>query len=266
LNKAKSLKTFNFLVIAVMNFSFFNRLLSTTTLATLAFSASATTTSLPCTTTIDTVSGTCFVNGTSTYTQNFADGVATFTSTPGRFEKKSQGGITGVGISGLTGGEIDIGEMLTGSFSHDVNVSSITLGLLFDGPEYGDVREVAKITAYFVDGGSASFTLTATGTHSAIWSLSGGNALSIGSGSVNGGTGAWTISNPFGNRAISSLTFTAIPGVAAPSCHNCTNQSDYTFVSMRAVITPVPEPETISLLLVGLGLMGAVLRHRTSKT
>jgi hypothetical protein len=144
-----------------------------------------------------------------------------------------------------------------------VNVSAITLGLLFDGPEYSDVNEVAQITANYVGGGSGIFSLTATGTHTAIWSLATSGVASLGSGAVNGGTGAWTVSNPFGNKVVSSLVFTAANGKKPASCPTCSNQSDYTFISLTASpVTPVPEPETYAMLLAGLGLMGAIARRR----
>lgn len=102
--------------------------------------------------TAGTVSGADFVNGQSSDIYNFSDGTsATFVGSSA-FQKKTQAGITGVGISGgITPGEIDIGETLTGTFSKEVIVSSINLALLFDGPEYSDVKEVAKLLVNFAD-------------------------------------------------------------------------------------------------------------------
>ena len=238
----------------------FSHLASLIAVVTFAFSANASA--------ADTVTGSNFVNGTNSYSKTFTDGlVATFTADQRTFKKKNQAGYTGVGIAGgRTDGEIDIGESITGSFSKGVNVSSVTLGLLFDGPEYGDVNEVAKITAKYVGGGSGIFTLTATGTHTAIWSLGTSGVISLGSGAVNGGTGAWTVSNPFGNKIVSSLVFTAALGVKAATCKKCNNQSDYTFISLNATpVTPVPEPETYAMLLAGLGLMGVIARRRNTR-
>lgn len=128
----------------------FQLLLSFSLLAT-AHSAYALTTG--------TVVGSDFVNGQSSYATTFSDGtIATFTGS-NVFQKKSQDGITGVGIAGgRTAGEIDIGETLTGSFSKEVIVSSLNLALLFDGPEYNDVKEVAKMLVSFADGGLLHIT------------------------------------------------------------------------------------------------------------
>ena len=208
----------------------------------------------------DTIFGSAFGSSNS-YSTTFADGVnATFSSAPGNFQMKSQGGITGVGVSGRTAGELDIGESISGVFSRGVQLASIRLGLLFDGPEYGDVNEVAQITAYYTTGGSDSFTLTATGTHSALWTGS-GSAQSVGTGAVNGGAGAWDIFNPFGTRQVSRISFAALTGVAASTCTSCRNQSDYTLVS----VTAVPEPQTYALMLAGLGLVGTIARRRSQR-
>jgi hypothetical protein len=215
----------------------------------------------------NTIAGTSFGNS-NTYSTTFADGVnANFTTSAGNFEMKSGGltvaeTISGVGITsskGGTSGEIDIGETITGTFSTGVQFSSIRLGLLFDGPEYGDVNEVAQITAFWT-GGSAVYTLTAKDVHSALWSGLGSTVSSIGSGAVLGGTGAWDIFNPFGDQLVTKLTFTALPGLSASTCSTCKNQSDYTLVS----VTAVPESKTYAMMLVGLGLMGTIARRRKS--
>ncbi len=211
-------------------------------------------------TTVGTVLGADFVNGQTVYSQTFTDGTtATFTgSSP--FQTKTQDSITGVGISGgRTNGEIDIGETLTGTFSKEVIVTSLNLALLFDGPEYGDVKEVAKMLVSFADGGSASYYLTATGVHSAAWTGE-GSVLSLGSGAVDGGTGAWQINNPFGFRSVDSIVFTAVKGYPKSSCPSCDNQSDYTFMSM--VVTPVPEGHTSAMMLAGLLMIGGLTARR----
>ncbi|MGP1716226.1 MAG: hypothetical protein ACTS9Y_03515 [Methylophilus sp.] len=213
--------------------------------------------------TTSTVLGADFVNGQSSYNQTFADGtVATFTGSRS-FEKKTQAGMTGVGISGgRTAGEIDIDEKLTGTFSKAVIVNTITVGLLFDGPEYSDVKEVAKFLVSFSDGGADTYYLTALGESTASWTGAGGasSVLSLGSGAVDGGTGAWQLTDPFGSRAITSIVFSAATGEARHSCTSCTNQSDYTLVSMA--VTPVPEAHTSAMMLTGLFMIGALALRR----
>lgn len=211
-------------------------------------------------TTVGTVLGADFTNGQTVYSQTFTDGTtATFTGSRA-FQKKTQDSITGVGISGgRTNGEIDIGETLTGSFSKEVIVTSLNLALLFDGPEYGDVKEVAKMLVSFADGGTASYYLTATGVHSAAWTGE-GSVLSLGSGAVDGGTGAWQINNPFGFRSVDSIVFTAVKGYPKSTCPSCDNQSDYTFMSM--VVTPVPEGHTSAMMLAGLLMIGGLTVRR----
>jgi hypothetical protein len=229
----------------------------------------------------NTIYGTSFVSSTvntahpdsKTYLTTFADGVnAKFTSAPGSYQLKSQDGVTGVGISGATAGEIDRGETISGTFSKGVQLSNIRLGLLFDGPEYGDVNEVAQITAYWNESNVSTahvFTLTAKASNLAQWAQGStilGNATPVlGShtaSAVLGGTGAWDILNPFGNRLITKLSFTSITGIAAASCGtSCKNQSDYTLVS----VTAVPEVETYAMMLAGLGLMGTIVRRRKAK-
>lgn len=213
--------------------------------------------------TTGTVVGSNFVNGQTSYSTSFADGTtATFVGS-NTFQKKTQAGITGVGIAGgRTNDEIDIGETLTGTFSKEVIVSSINLALLFDGPEYNDVKEVAKILVNFADGDADVYYLTATGVHTAAWTGE-GSVASIGSGAVNGGTGAWQLSNPFGFRSVDSIVFTAFTppkGYSKSHCHGCSNQSDYTFVNMTVI--PVPEADTSAMMFAGLLLMGGLATRR----
>lgn len=211
-------------------------------------------------TTVGAILGADFVNGQTAYSQTFTDGTtATFTGSAA-FQKKTQAGITGVGISGgRTNGEIDIGETLTGSFSKEVIVTSLNLALLFDGPEYNDVKEVAKMLVSFADGGTASYYLTATGVNTAAWTGE-GTLLSLGNGAVDGGTGAWQINNPFGFRSVDSIVFTAVEGYPKSNCPNCGNQSDYTLMSMTVI--PVPESHTSAMMFAGLLMLAGLTARR----
>jgi hypothetical protein len=179
------------------------------------------------------------------------------------FQKKSGGGYTGVGISGKTAGEIDLDEYLNATASGGAfTIDALVLGLLFDGPEFGDFQEVAQVTATLAGGGTISGTLTNTyqssGPDAAVWSLPGGTVGNL-SPSVNGSGAVWRVVNPFGSAALTSLSFTARPGTCGSGL-GCSNQSDYTLVKL--VANPVPEPATIGLLAAALLGAGVAARAR----
>jgi hypothetical protein len=123
------------------------------------------------------VNGNQFPNGSSP--PLVLDGI-TWTIAPagGTFQQKtsgsgcaapygcSGGGYVGVGIGGLpnppnrTNDEIDIGEFLNGTWTGGRMVTSLTLGVLYDGPEFGDYQEVAQVTFTLGGGGTVVYTLT----------------------------------------------------------------------------------------------------------
>ena len=70
---------------------------------------------------------------------------------------------------------------------------------------------------------------------------------------VNTTAGLWSILNPFGNTAVSSLVF------RAANTPTRTDNSDYTIALVETSDVAVPEPTTLGLLgigLIGLGLVG----------
>lgn len=209
-----------------------------------------------------TVLGTSFVDGASTQ----ATAIGTFTaysgSSLGKFDfKAQQGGYQGVGIEGSTAGEIDRTEKITGVLNNAYGISQFTLGLLFDGPEYGDVNEKAQVTVDFADDNSTtlfSYTLTSVNATTALWTGFAGATVQNLSPATLGLGGAWSVLNPFGNRKINSISFTALNGVCGTAGGKCDNQSDYTLVS----VTAVPEVESYAMMLAGLGLMGTIARRR----
>ena len=170
------------------------------------------------------------------------------------FTNKSQGGYTGAGVAGGGTLEINIGESIDGSFSKPLNITNFTLGLLFDGPEYGDVNEKAQISATYADNSVHTFTFTVTGATSATWTGS-GSFVNLSS-ATNGSGAVWSLSDPFGTASIKSLAFTALPGTCGTG--SCYSQSDFTLISVSAV----PENDTYAMMLAGLGLMGLVASRR----
>lgn len=228
-------------------------------LAGVLFSASASAT-------IITINGSDFTNGLSSQTIGGLNWVATQSSGPQRtFQKKTLGGYTGVGLSGgATSDEIDIGEFLTGSIpvgGLPFWVPSITIGVLFDGPEFGDVQEVAKVTINSLSLGSQSYTLTNTfessGPDVAVWS--GPGTVTNLSPSTSGSGAVWRITNPFGSiNDITSIQFTALVGSCGSG--SCNNQSDFTLVQLK--YEPIPEPGTYAMLGLGLISLGLLARRR----
>ena len=229
-----------------------------TALVAVSFTASASTT----------IMGTSFTAGSSSYVTALNGGTATFSAQYGATDgsggpftaatydfKGSFTGLQGVGIKGQTNGEVDRGEYINATFTNAVGISSINLGLLFDGPEWRDVQEKAQISAIYLDDTVHTFVLTATGSNSASWTGL-GYAVNV-SPAISGKDAAWSVVNPFGNNFIKSLSLTALTGSCAPG-NTCDNQSDFTLIS----VTAVPEPESYAMLLAGLGLMGTIVRRR----
>jgi hypothetical protein len=201
------------------------------------------------------------------YDSSFSVGAYSPWTTHASLDLKTQDGFTGVGVHGMTNGEIDWregrSESISVSFAHATRIDSFTLGLLFNGPEYNDVREVASIR---LDGDTTAYTLRASGTENvARWyhgsSFLGSVSYLPGAGTQFGEAGALTLFNPFGDRAVNSITFAAAQGSSGGLCGwsgLCTNQSDYNVV---AIAPAVPEPETYALMLAGLAAI-AVMRRR----
>ena len=225
-----------------------------------------------------TILGANFVNGTSSYTEGLdpLGASATFTAGPsGRtFQKKTQYGYTGVGVSGgRTGDEIDIGESISASFTRALQLQRFGVNVLFDGPEYGDWNEVAQIRATLADGGYLFGLLQVTSESSASWWVDGvamlGSSVSPLAGALarDGYGGAWEVSNPFGDFNITGLEFTALQSTVCSS-GSCSNQSDYALHSLQLAdavqntrrTNVVPEPG--SAILVGLALATLVFTSR----
>ena len=140
----------------------------------------------------------------------------------GSFVGKELNGATGFGVSGgASGAEIDIGETLTVDAGEARNVLEIQFLFLFNGPEYGDKAEKARV---YADG--TAYTLSVgRGADDAPATWSGPGTVSKCGATTASGTGCFTVTNPF-PAAVSALDFTAISG-GTPYSGTGTNNSDY---------------------------------------
>ena len=188
-------------------------------------------------------------------------GGVSFASAAGNFIKKSQGGFSGLGVTGgRTGDEIDTNETITLSWAAGLTISGFSVALLFNGPEYNDWAEVAKVTAWNGEQkvGVGLLKVDATNNTLATFTGTGFGSVSNLAPAVEGGGGAWQVLNPFGNAQVTRLVFTAFDSTVCGTQSRCTNQSDYVLSS----VTAVPEPGAYALAAAGLGVMGFIGRRR----
>lgn len=181
------------------------------------------------------------------------------------FGARTQAGVSGMGIKGHGNNEIDFyynsdgsgdSETMSFDFASNVVVSELTLSLLFNGPEYSNEHEIAQIN---IDGHVGRLELNASVEDSAKWYVDGVFIADVSSCSPGatalGGSGCFSILNPFGNLATSNLDLSAamIPNV---------DESDYLFRSIA--FASVTEPGTAGLLLIGLAGLAMSRRHLRS--
>ena len=178
------------------------------------------------------------------------------------FGFKEVGGVTGLGVQGgASGNEIDFNgldgrERVIIDFGGTTGLTGLTFGAIFNGPEYSDGNEIARIVASLADGTTITGVLRTQGdasNASARWIVNGVfDKLVDCSGMDDTGPGLCSIVDPFESSSITRLRFLA-------GNDNTPNNSDYTLVSME-----VPEPAAIGLLGLGLLGLGAVIRRRRS--
>ncbi len=182
------------------------------------------------------------INGTSAPTG------ATFTAIGGALGLKTQGPTTILGVTGgASGNEVSPNQALKISFDAPEKITSLSLGLLYNGPEYGDFNEIAGI---LVNGSvSVPFTLTAVGDTIALWTGT-GTVTNI-SPAIKGLGGEWEITNPFGSLLVTELYLYPI------------TQPGWTGSPSEFGVSAFQTPDSGSMaMMMGVSLLGVVLATR----
>jgi len=137
-----------------------------------------------------------------------ADGIAatsdySFSATGGAVVLGHKNNTYFAGVSGgVSGTEIDLNQSLTVSFTEAERLSSLSLALLFNGPEYKDGNEIASV---FTSTGD-TYQLRLAGENLANWYKNNVFVTAVaGVGTALNGPGLFTIANPFGLAQVSSL-------------------------------------------------------------
>jgi hypothetical protein len=188
-----------------------------------------------------------------------------FQAVGGKLDAKTVAGFLGIGVSGHTKGEIDLGESIKASWGTPQLLTSFSVSFLYNGPEFGDVNEVAKVSLTGAHG--IYGTLTAISDTQAKWQLFSASNVALGSASFisaispaeAGGAGVWTVNNPFGSYLGTGVKFSALPGACRVGA--CYDQSDYAFSSLTTA-APIPEPSSYIMLAAGLVAVGGLMLGR----
>ena len=206
--------------------------------------------------TIDLISGSPCVWSLTCGPLPYTGGTLTLTSN-GNFEYKDLNGETGLGISGSgnTGGEIDVNEYVTGTFSTPTVVEAFRLLFLYNGPEFGDPIERAQVSLN--NGAFVATLIPGLVDNTATWSLGGATIVNCGA-TTESGTGCFDVLMPFGTTLVSNITFTALFSGEDP-----THNSDFSLTSLQ--VSPVRDPtvpEPATWMLLGTGAAAALRARR----
>lgn len=205
-----------------------------------------------------------YANGTTPTT--IVNGVI-FQALGGNFDSRTVAGYTSIGVDYGVPGEINRGEAIVAGWGLSQQVASFSVALLFNGPEFGDVNEVARVQ---LAGTDVYGKLTAVADTQATWqlfnassdeSLGAASFVSAVSPATQDGAGVWTVNNPFANYVGTGLSFSTLPGVCGAG-NSCWDQSDYAFSALSTAA--VPEPSSYAMFGVGLvAVAGLMLRRRS---
>lgn len=179
-------------------------------------------------------------------------GYATVTASGGTFDEKTWDNVTGTGVkNGLVDGEIDEKEAITISFVNPQDIDQFQVAFLYDAGVCGDSKD--EFAVVYDDGTKNILQLTGSTGTTATWS--GAGTVTCISPGANGGAGLFEVTNPFGTKAISSITFGADPSATSAS------GADYAFEEIKT--HSVPEPSSLSLILIGISsLIGFGITRR----
>ena len=185
-------------------------------------------------------------------------------SSPGAMTANELVGVRGVGIAGLTAGEIDAGEFLTIEFSAPVLLNSFRLGAFFNGSEFNDQNERGFVRVLYSDNSAQLFQLDVTGENTATIDGGFGAVVTNCGATTDSGAGCFDFGgNPLSNKLISRLVFTAADKPSTGPTGS--NNSDYFFAGFSYSIPEVPIPGAVPLMATGLVAFAAWRRKARAR-
>lgn len=176
---------------------------------------------------------------------------ATVVATGGTLIVGQKEGLKFLGVTGGgSGDEISMHQSIKIDFFQPATFEYITFGLLFNGPEYNDHNEIAAS----LTNGADEFSLVVTGENMGKWYKNGNFLWNVaGSGTVNGGWGLFTVTNPFPGVVVDTLKLYPL------SSNPTGNESDFGLVAFK---TP---DSGMTVIFLGLGLASMAFASRRFK-